>query len=163
MDISAGWGDRLLAAIVNNNEYLGFDPNTALNVGHDQMISMFGDANRHKIIYLPFEDVTSEDIGNDYDAVLSSPPFLNVEIYHESPLQSNNKFPHVTSWLKGFLFTSLLKAWNALNPNGYLIIHMGDVKGLQITEPMNLYIEDYLPGSSYEGIIGVSGERTRIC
>lgn len=162
LDISAGWGDRLLAAIANNNEYLGFDPNTELEEGHDKIIRMFGDSSKHRIIYKPFEEVKPEEIGSGYDLVLSSPPFFDLEIYpggpNEEKTQSIYKFPDINTWLKGFLFPSIQTAWNALKPGGYLVIHLGDTKELQLAEPFNLFVEEYLPGSSYEGIIGVSGE-----
>lgn len=43
LDISAGWGDRLIAAIAHNvNKYLAYDPNKSLKPAHDKIIDMFG-------------------------------------------------------------------------------------------------------------------------
>lgn len=158
LDISAGWGDRLISAIANDNQYLGFDPNEELKPGHDLIISSLGNPTKQKIIYKPFEEATVEELGNGYDAILSSPPFFDLELYPGGPNQSANKFPEVNAWLKGFLFPSLQKAWSVLKQGGYLIIHLGDTKELKISEPMNLFIESYLPNASYEGIIGLAGE-----
>lgn len=160
LDISAGWGDRLLTAMAIDADYLGFDPDTELKEGHDRMIQMFGDPTRHRIIYKPFEEATAEEIGTGYDVMLTSPPYFTTELY-PGQNQSTSKFPDYVAWMNGFLYTSLLKAWNALKEGGYFAIHISDPeypKGIILAEPTNLFIEDYLPGSSYEGVIGVAGE-----
>ena len=157
LDISAGWSDRLLTAISMDMDYLGFDPNTKLIPGHEAVISMFGDPSRHRVIYKPFEDATPEEIGTGYDVVLTSPPYFTTEIYSEDPTQSVSRYPDYVAWMNRFLFPSLQKAWNALKPDGYLALHLSDPRGLMLAEPTNLFIEEYLPNASYEGIIGVTG------
>ena len=157
LDISAGWGDRLIAAISLNMQYTGFDPNTELKSGHTQIIKMFGDTSRQKIIYEPFEK--AKILNGPYDVIFTSPPFFNVEIYAENqPGQSITNYPDFTTWLVWFLFASLDKAWDNLNENGYLILHLGDIKTLSICEVTNIFIDNYLRQSSWEGVIGISGE-----
>ena len=51
LDISAGWGDRLLAAMSLDMEYLGYDPNVELQEGHTAMITMFGNPTKHRVVY----------------------------------------------------------------------------------------------------------------
>jgi hypothetical protein len=163
IDISAGWGDRLLAAMATNSEYTAADPNLELKEGHDQMIAAFGDPEKQRIIYQPFEEIPEKELRKfapqGYDLVLTSPPFFNIELYPgPAEGQSTNRFPSVTTWLNGFLFPSIEKAWNLLRPGGYLAIHLGDTKNVVIAEPMNLFIEENLPQASYQGIIGLSGK-----
>jgi len=156
LDISAGWGDRLITAMSLNMEYLGFDPNTDLINGHNKMIELFGDTNKHKIIYEPFE--TSIVPPNKFDIILSSPPFFNVEEYSSSQnTQSIIKFPNFNEWMIKFLFTSLLKAWISLKIGGYLVLHICDTFNLRLAEPTNLFIRNFLINSSFEGIIGIKG------
>lgn len=160
LDISAGWGDRLITAISLGYEYMGFDPNINLKRGHDEIISMFGDVNKHKVIYRPFEDCElTKDV--EYDVILTSPPFFDLEIYDKSEGQSNMRYPFYSKWMKEGLFVWLRKAWEVLKEGGYLIIHMGDTSKIKICEPMNLYIEQYLSGSSWEGVIGLLGSKNR--
>ena len=155
LDISAGWGDRLLLSISLNYEYLGYDPNINLKNGHDKIIQMFGNPEKHKIIYTPFE---TANINNDYyDLVFSSPPFFNLELYSLDSSQSCIKYPNFNDWIVNFLFMSLFKSWNSLKNNGYLIIHMADTREYSICEPMNLFINQYLINSHFQGIIGISG------
>ena len=58
LDISAGWGDRLIAAISLDMEYLGYDPNVKLEPGHTAIIEKFGNKDKQKICYEPFETAT---------------------------------------------------------------------------------------------------------
>lgn len=159
LDISAGWGDRLLTAMSCNLDYLGYDPNKQLEPAHNAMINLFGHPSHHQVLYEPFEDaVLPNEI---FDVVLSSPPFFDLEIYTDKindMSQSINRYPNFNTWLVQFLFVSLKKAWNSLKNNGYFLIHMGDTADIKICEPMNLFIEEYLLHSSYEGIISVVGE-----
>ena len=60
LDISAGWGDRLLAALSKNLEtYLAYDPNTALQSGYKEMINEYIPDEKEKehydVVAAPFE------------------------------------------------------------------------------------------------------------
>jgi hypothetical protein len=157
LDISAGWGDRLLTAMALDMDYLGFDPNNELQPGHTDMINMFGDSKRHRVVYQPFE--TAVITGGPYDVVMSSPPYFNVETYAPNqPGQSIVSYPDYTSWMINFLFVALQKAWDNLKIDGYLILHLGDTKIIKLCEPTNIFIGNYLAGASWEGVIGLRGE-----
>ena len=160
LDISAGWGDRLITSCAMKMNYVGCDPNTELKPYHDQMLEKFSTDGRHRrIIYEPFETADIESPEGGYDIILSSPPFFNVEVYSDDKNQSYNKFPNYSEWMVGFLFTSLKKAWSLLKNNGFLVLHIGDSKANNITmcEATMFFIEKYLENSSYEGTIGVQG------
>jgi hypothetical protein len=157
LDISAGWGDRLIAAMSLDMDYVGFDPNVELQPGHSQMIATFGNPNRHRVIYEPFEKGTIPP--GPYDVVLSSPPYFTIEEYAQGQEgQSIVSYPDYTRWMVWFLFSSLSKAWENLKDGGYLILHLGDAKTIITSEAANIFIENYLPGASWEGVIGLQGE-----
>jgi hypothetical protein len=154
LDISAGWGDRLLASISLGMDYIGFDPNTDLISGHTAMIDMFGDNNRHKVIYEPFETGTIPY--GPYDVILTSPPYFNIEEYVPGQQgQSIVSYPKYNEWMVRFLFASLKKAWDNLKDDGYLILHLGDAKTIKTTEATNIFIETNLERASFEGLIGL--------
>jgi hypothetical protein len=161
IDISAGWGDRLISAISMNFEYLGFDPNKELMAGHSKIIETFGNKNRHKVIYKPFEEINEELKQNYYDICISSPPFFDLEKYSDDPTQSCVKYNQIKTWIEGFLFPSLQKVWNSIKIGGYMAIHLGDTYRFRICDPMNHYIDEFLPNSLYKGVIGILGERKR--
>lgn len=155
IDISAGWGDRLLAAMAQNMVYTGYDPNLELQPGHSAMIAKFGNGSQ-QVIYQPFEEAKLTP--NSADVVFSSPPFFDLEIYASDQTgQSVHTYPQFDQWLVRFLFRALANAWEALKVGGYLIIHLGDTRDIKTCEAMNIYIQNHLRGSSWEGTIGVQG------
>lgn len=157
LDISAGWGDRLITAMSLDMDYVGFDPNIELQPGHSQMIEMFGNPSRHKVIYEPFESGTIPP--GPYDVIMTSPPYFNLEDYAPGQKgQSIVSFPTFNKWMVWFLFASLSKAWDNLKEGGYLILHLGDAKTIATSEATNIFIESYLPGASWEGVIGLQGD-----
>lgn len=159
LDISSGWGDRLICSISMGYSYLGFDPNLKLKPGHDEIIRQFGDPQSHQIQYIPFEEASVPH--NTFDIVLSSPPFFDLEIYSDDQTQSISKYPQFEDWLTKFLFVSLDKSWKSLKKNGYLAVHMADTYHHHVCERMNTYIRNF-SNSSWEGIIGVETSKNKV-
>jgi len=87
LDPCAGWGGRMLGAMAMNIEYTGIDTNTDLKDAYDGM-SMFGD------FTMIWDDALNVDFADiDYDCVLTSPPYINLEVYpHMTPWESKRKF-----------------------------------------------------------------------
>jgi hypothetical protein len=167
LDMSSGWADRLIAAIAVDADYTGFDPDEELAQPYAEIIKRFGNSKRHKVFIKGFEEATLAELGQNYDCFLSSPPFFTTELYPGKTGQSSQLYPSYVVWMKKFLFASIEKAWQSLKDGAYFCLHLGDVKSLsangklevlQFCEAMQLFIEEKLVGSSYEGIIGVSGE-----
>jgi hypothetical protein len=157
LDISAGWGDRLITAMSLDMDYIGYDPNIELRNGHSEMITMFGNKDRHRVVYEPFEKANIPP--GPYDVVLSSPPYFTIEEYAPGQEgQSIVSFPDYDRWMVWFLYASLIKAWDNIKEGGYLILHLGDARSIVTTEPTNIFIENHLVGSSWEGIIGLQSE-----
>ena len=101
LDISAGWGDRLSAAIAAGLEkYQAFDPNTSLKAGHTRLIEKFAkpaEQGRFVVTYTGFE--YAELAANDYDLVFTSPPFFDFEVYTDIPGQSVDTYKSLDTWL----------------------------------------------------------------
>jgi len=163
LDMSAGWGDRLLTACALGMDYLGFDPNVNLEYGHSKMIKMFG-TDRQRVHYRPFQTRASMmlieqeviDRGK-FDLSLISPPFYTIERYRGEG-QSTETYPELDDWIVKFLFKSLFIIWCNLKDGGYLAINMGNIRDCDIIGPMQLFIEDILPGCHWEGILTFSGK-----
>jgi len=163
LDISAGWGDRLLGAIGHYAErYLGFDPNPVLKQGHDEIIDTFtkdrttsNEINKYEIRYQPFE---TADIGAElFDLVYSSPPYYDLEVYSFIDGQSIITYPEFEDWLVYFLFVSLFKAWNHLKNGGNLVLHITDFHKIHYVESIVLFVLGWCPNSSFDGVIGSIG------
>jgi hypothetical protein len=136
LDFSAGWGDRLLAALVNANveRYLGFDPNINLKKGHDLMID---GSDKAKIVYIPFEDAV---LNEKFDLVLTSPPYFDLEKYTGTK-QSIDTFKTFDSWLNNFLLASCEKSYNSLINGGYMCIHIKDFEKYKIVDPLKDFMK----------------------
>jgi 23S rRNA U2552 (ribose-2'-O)-methylase RlmE/FtsJ len=167
LDMSSGWADRLIASIAANMDYTGFDPDEELTAPYQAIIKRFGDPKRHKIHIKPFEKATPSDLAGEYDCFLASPPFFTTELYPGKTGQSVDQYSSYVTWMKKFLFASLEIVWRHLKEGAYFCLHLGDVKTLnangkieiiQLCEAAQLFIEEKLINSSYEGIIGVSGQ-----
>lgn len=126
LDISAGWGDRLIAAISYKNLelYCGVDPNKCLFPLYQNIIrELKTDPNKYIIIKDGFE--TAVLLDHKFDLVFSSPPFFDLEIYSESELDSM-RYKDEDIWYEEFLIKSLEKAIDQLGIGGHMVLYMGE-------------------------------------
>lgn len=150
LDISAGWGDRLIAAISLNMNYIGYDPNINMKSSYQNIINQLSRNGSYNIILEPFE--TAELPKEQVDIIFSSPPFFDRETYdNSSGGQSSANYTTFERWLSMFLFVALNRAWSTLKENGYMILYISDSKQVIFCEATMMYIEKFLINSSYEG------------
>jgi len=115
LDVCAGWGGRLLGARSLGIDYIGFDTNLNLKEGYDKMISLFGG----EIVYKSCMDVDFSKI--DYDFVLTSPPYCNVEIYEGSGM-----FEDWKDYYMNFLIPLIDRLKKHIRRNGKVCINISD-------------------------------------
>jgi hypothetical protein len=144
--------------------YVATDPNTSLRPTHDRIIADFcSKGTKATVLYEPFETANLPE-GEMFDTVFTSPPFFDFEIYvprghDDEKRQSISKSKgNFESWMAGWLFPALKKAWSRLLPGGHIAIHITDVSKCVVCEPMCLFMQSHLPGSIYAGCIGSIGE-----
>lgn len=90
LDPTAGWGGRMLGAHALNINYTGIDKNINMSEAYNNMMSFLKD-DKMKMIYDNCLDVDFSQI--DYDFVLTSPPYINIELYeHMNPFESNEAY-----------------------------------------------------------------------
>ena len=166
LDFSAGWGDRLLAAIAYDAErYLGYDPNPELQHGYQEMIQMFTTSNKNRHYQVKIETFETANIPDTetFDLILTSPPYYDFEIYISSDKeaaksQSIIKYPKFNTWMVEFLFTSIFKCWNKLIIGGNMVIHLSDVYKTNYVEAMIIFILGWCEGSRFDGSIASIGD-----
>ena len=126
LDPSAGWGDRLIAALAYDCEYQGFDPNLKMQENYKEMISFFAPEKEkdYKVTPKPFEKARIKS--NYYDLVFTSPPFFDLEDYDTSSTQSHRAYTNLKSWKENFLYPLILKSEKALIVGGHLGLYIGD-------------------------------------
>ena len=90
LDPTAGWGGRMLGAYALGISYTGIDTNINMKPAYDSMITKLGKDNLNMI----WESCLDTDFSKiDYDFVLTSPPYINLEVYENmTPFESNKSF-----------------------------------------------------------------------
>lgn len=132
LDISAGWGDRLLSALLYDNLeiYTGCDPNPCLHPYYRKMVETFDPVGYKKITLIEDGFETAKlPINQKYDLAFSSPPFFDLETYSNAPADSLTKYTTSQKWLHGFLIPAITKAIEYLHIGGYLVLYMGESQG----------------------------------
>lgn len=130
LDISSGWGDRLLSALLYKVErYVSTDPNKDLHPCYNKIIQTFlPKAKRDKITIHKegFEDIDLKD--EMFDIVFSSPPFFTLEKYSSYEDNSITHYKDEETWCDKFFVKSLIKCYNHLEKDGHMILYMGGSK-----------------------------------
>jgi hypothetical protein len=125
LDISAGWGDRLISAILypTVKRYFSTDPNIALQPCYNNIIKSFNVNPKHyKIKTDGFEKIKLHDY--DYDFVFSSPPFFDIELYSNNENDSVTKYKSLEKWYYDFLLCSIIKCCKHLKTNSFFVLNM---------------------------------------
>ena len=152
LDISAGWGDRLVAAIGHDVDlYCGVDPNECLHPSYQQIIDTLADPSKRSnyiLIKDGFETANLPD--TTFDLVFSSPPFFDLEVYSQSTADSLVRYSNVDAWYHKFLIVSLKKAALYLEKGGHMVLYMAE--GIQTDYIKNMIREISLI-MKYKGII----------
>ena len=155
LDFSAGWGDRLIAAIAYGKaNYTGFDPNLLLVDGHQQIIETFRTEYKYKVIAEPFETYDIKKFKQEqFDLVFTSPPYFDFEVYCDDETQSIKRYPDYETWINKFLFKSIDQSFALLQNSGYLVIHISDTRSMKyVVQRMIEYIQ-YDQNKMYVGCI----------
>lgn len=98
LDPTAGWGGRMLGAWALGIDYTGIDTNIELKSSYDDMIDFLGheantfgngllsESNESKLNMI-WDSCLNVDFSKiEYDFVLTSPPYINLEMYEHMPL-----------------------------------------------------------------------------
>ena len=131
LDMTMGWGGRLVGACALDVEkYTGIDINTKLYKPYKDMTKFLDNKTKTKIT-LYFEDSVKFDYSKlDYDLVLTSPPYYNIEMYRK------NKKISKDDWNEKFYKPLFFNTWTNLKKNGYYCIHVSNEIFENILQPM---------------------------
>ena len=140
LDFTAGWGGRMLGASSMDIFYTGFDTNIKLKEGYDKMMedlhicSGFVEENEDTgsvkdiVPSMNYQSMLkTKDIDNilkyiEYDCVLTSPPYINLEQYEGMPL-----FESIEQYFNEFLIPSLDLSFKHLKVGGVMCINISQI------------------------------------
>jgi hypothetical protein len=128
LDISAGWGDRLISALLSPHVdvYCGVDPNPCLHPGYNSIIKHLDPTHLKKCTLIQDGFETADLPDTKFDLVFSSPPFFNLEVYSQAVADSITQYNSVDAWFDGFLMPSIIKSLEYLTPGGYLVLYIAE-------------------------------------
>lgn len=121
LDFTMGWGGRLIGACCCNVEkYTGIDMNINLIEPYNKMCDMIKNAGCKTEIQLFFQDCLTIDYSQlDYDMVLTSPPYYDVEIYNNC-----NTYSSETDWNNNFYEPLISESYKYLQVGGYYCLNI---------------------------------------
>ena len=119
LDFTMGWGGRLIGACaLNVPKYIGIDYNRNLKTPYDKMTTFL---KKHSTteIELYFQDAVNMDYSTlDYDLVLTSPPYYNIETYGENATKTKEE------WDNKFYKPIFEKTFQSLKAGGHYCINI---------------------------------------
>lgn len=130
LDMSSGFGGRLIGASALNIHYIGIEPSTDTYNGLVDMVDDFNiDAEIHKV---GSEDFLPEEESIDF--CFTSPPYFNTEQYSDEETQSYKKFSTQEEWMNGFMKKTLENCYHGLKKGKYMAINIANVKSYPLIE-----------------------------
>tara|TARA_R110000822_G_scaffold81872_1_gene193961 strand:- start:51 stop:926 length:876 start_codon:yes stop_codon:yes gene_type:complete len=115
LDFTAGWGGRMLGASSLGINYIGIDTNINLKIGYENMIKDLQLKNC-KMIWDSCLNVDYSKL--DYDLILTSPPYINMELYEHCSLFNKDTF------YTDFLIPTMDKVFLYLKEGGHMCINI---------------------------------------
>lgn len=121
LDITAGWGGRMVGAMACGIEYTGIDTNLSLQKPYEEMISELNvwTSGKARMIW---DDCRNVDLSTiEYDLAFTSPPYYNKEVYeHMRP------FATKASYYNEFLIPMLTKCLTHIQNNGWVCLNVNE-------------------------------------
>lgn len=178
LDTSCGWGDRLAGFYTSNaEEYYGCDPNPntfqryrkqcieyeKILTGNEPWISLSSDTfiseGTKKVV---IHRCGAEDLDYDslppIDCAFTSPPYFSTEEYNKGGEneedQSWFKFNEYEKWRDDFFLPVSQKTFNALSPNGHMLLNIMNPKIKKDVYPSCDEVVDILK-DSFKGQLGM--------
>jgi len=130
LDPTAGWGGRMLGAWALDISYTGIDTNTNMKPAYDSMMEYLGNysefnnplieekqSGKLQMIWQSALDVDFSKL--DYDFVLTSPPYVNLEIYEHMEVWNSDE-----AFYKGFFIPLWQKCVDNIKTGGHVCFNI---------------------------------------
>lgn len=127
LDPCHGWGGRVIGAMLAGvAEYVGIDPSLIAHRAVSDIYSDFGGYVKTKVALLqkPYERVTDEELGGEFDCALTSPPYFDVEEY-SSEETSTKLYPQFELWVEKFYKPLILNTMQRLKRGAAFFLQVG--------------------------------------
>lgn len=155
LDPCCGWGGRMLGAVASGKNYIGFDPNPETFENLNRLAHFLEITKSVTLIKDGAENMDKYDFPN-VGVVLTSPPYFNLEIYHDGKQQSENNHDSYQNWLDNWLADVIKKSMDRLTDDGISAWNVHNVGKMKLIDDVkeihekNKYefVKDFSLGSS---------------
>jgi ribosomal protein L34/ubiquinone/menaquinone biosynthesis C-methylase UbiE len=106
LDPFSGWGDRCIAAMAKDLDYIGVDSNSNLKWPYKEMVKFYPHQSKIRFINKPVEKVDLSKL--NYDFVLTSPPFWDEKQYITEKY-TGMTYPEYEEFMDKVLIPTILK------------------------------------------------------
>ncbi len=138
IDISAGWGGRMLGAMACDIDYTGFDTNTELAEPYKQIVAAYPHTGTCKLVS---QDSSTVDFSTyDYDTVFTSPPYYMLEKYEHMPAYTSKE-----DFNKKYWKPVVMASWANLKADGHFIINCPAEMGAAAADYIGRVADEVLP------------------
>jgi hypothetical protein len=120
LDFCVGWGSELVgAAALDVPNFIGIDLNEDLKEPYTHMVHLLKQLNTKTKMKIMIKDALKVDYSKlDYDMVLTSPPYYNVELYN------GTKFRTQEEWEQEFYIPLFTKTYKHLKKGGHYALNV---------------------------------------
>lgn len=127
LDMSAGWGDRLSAALaVNAKSYTGVDPSPVQHRIYKSILAFvrknFPETRNTKVTLIKSGSENVKLPSSSYDLSFTSPPYFDTEVYNGG--KQSHKLNDYEEWKHVFYFPTFDNTVNAVKQHGHIIINV---------------------------------------
>ena len=141
LDPCAGWGGRMLGCVASGAEYVAFEPNTETYNGLIKLIEFLNIGDRVTIINDSALEMNKYDIG-EFDLVLTSPPYFDLEVYSHEDTQSIKGCDNYSMWVDNFLKPLINLSFEYLKQDGWSCWNVHNIGKMKMIEDVrNLHSE----------------------
>lgn len=140
IDPTIGWGGRTLGSLVCSSvkEFVGIDLQEDSVKSTALMHNTLGDLTRVKAKFMNGDCIKlMDDFNNEFDLILTSPPFWNLEQYPGVSISGA-----LDVWVQEFIIPFAHKCRKVLKNNGHLALHADNIEGYAVHDLYNRYFLD---------------------
>jgi 16S rRNA G966 N2-methylase RsmD len=143
LDPCAGWAGRMLGCVAAGAEYVAFEPNTETYESLLKLIKFLGIEDKVRIIKDSALEMDKYDIG-EFDLVLTSPPYFDLEVYSHEDTQSINGCDSYSMWVDKFLKPLIELSLSHMKEDGWSCWNVHNVGKMKMIDDVREIHKDYI-------------------
>lgn len=130
LDTSCGFGSRMSATLVDDNNYFGIEPNNRLYHQLCLCVDFLINnnlTNGNSCIYCNGSENYIEELDNKMHISFTSPPYFDLEYYSNDKYESTKNLDNYDNWIEYFVKPTIGNTYSYLIVGGYALINAKNI------------------------------------